>query len=85
MSDNTCNNCANLQAQLDAARREIATLRTRIRQLERIIQTARYLCQTYIAATHPIISRKSGVPRGKWSYAKGVYRVAAHILSTLNQ
>lgn len=83
MSDNSCTNCAHLQSQLAQARREIATLRRRIARLQRRIQLARQLCHHYIQAAHTVLSQPSGVPRGTWAYAKGAYRVAAHILSVL--
>ena len=88
MGDNDggcCLNCARLEIELAAARREIERLRRQVRRLQQVIQMARAACVKWLAQTRTILSKKSGVPRGMWAFARGAHEVAVRLLGILSQ
>ena len=69
MCEDGCANCEALEAENEALRAEIQRLR---RQLEAI----RRYCNLILERTRRILGQRSGVPRGKWSFARGADGVA---------
>ena len=80
----SCTNCARLESELASARREIERLNRQVRRLRQVIRMARAACLKWLAQTRAVLSRKSGVPRGMWAFARGAHQVAARLLAILS-
>ena len=80
----TCSNCSQLESELATAKREIQTLRYKVRRMQRAIELARAACRQYMAQTQAVLSQKSGVPKGQWVYARGAWEVAARLAAILS-
>ena len=72
-----------MEAELAAARREIARLQERVRRLEQVIQRVQAACQQARDEFGQVLAQKSGVPPGNWAYARGGYTVATRIQAML--
>jgi hypothetical protein len=70
MSGEYCARCAALELEVSRLRAENQRLRERL-------ALVRYYCQRMLDKVDPILSRRSGVPRGRWSFARGLYETAA--------
>lgn len=80
----SCSNCAQLESELASARREIQTLRYKVRRMQRALELARAACRQYMAQAGAVLSQKSGVPKGQWVYARGAWEVAARLAAILS-
>lgn len=76
MNRERCDRCQELERELEKSRR-------RAERLQRRIQAARAACNWWISAAQLVLSRKGGVPRGRWSFARGAHRAASHIAAML--
>ena len=81
MSDKECSNCARLQAENARLREEIKHLRAIIQELLRTLKRIQDYCRWILQLTGRILNKRSGVPRGKWAYARGANAVAEKVLS----
>lgn len=71
-----CENCEQLQERIEE-------LEERIEELERVLERIAQFCQAVIERARPMLSKRSGVPRGKWARLKGRVDVAKQILAAL--
>lgn len=71
-----CNDCQRLTQQNHELQREV-------RQLRYKIARATDTCEAVQARANPILSQRSGVPRGLWSRVKGRVDVADLVLKVL--
>lgn len=58
---------------------EVERLRNRIMRMETIIKELLHYTAKVEAETGQILGQSSGVPRGKWSFAKGADRIARDV------
>lgn len=58
---------------------ELARLKKRIMRLETIIRELLHYAAKVESETGRILKQPGGVPRGKWSFAKGAYRIATDV------
>jgi predicted RNase H-like nuclease (RuvC/YqgF family) len=80
----TCSNCARLEVENAVLRRQIELLRREIKALKRKLETIRRYAEKVRRTAAAILSQRSGVPRGKWSYARGAEGVADGVLKLLH-
>ena len=90
MSENECpycaeaeSRCAKLERENDKLKRENEKLKRRIKKLEELLKRIREYCWGVVKRTDKILSQRSGISRGQWSFAKGARGVAEAILSYL--
>lgn len=78
VSEQCCNRCAQLEAENERLRSRIRHLEERIRQIQRAIKTA---FDAAVGIEHGVDGKMNdgGLPRGSWSYLKGL-RTAASLL-----
>lgn len=79
----SCQRCAALERELVRMGRDLERARRRIERLERVLERIANVCLAVLSRAEPILSRKSGVPRGFWSRVKGRVDVAELILRQL--
>jgi len=83
VSGERCQRCAALERELDRMRRDLQEAEDKIDLLERAIERVVNLCLDVMNRAAPILSRRSGVPRGFWSRVKGRVDVAELVLKAL--
>lgn len=66
-------------------RLELERLQNRIMRLESIIKNLRRYVIRVEAETSEILAHSSGVPRGKWSFAKGAFKVVGDVKNLLER
>jgi len=83
MSKSSCSTCASYRA-------EIARLKVQIQKMQRTIDTLKWILnkvRAYAAnkvnSSRPIVSAKSGIPKGTMAYHKGCYEVAWRVIELL--
>jgi hypothetical protein len=74
----SCSNCAKLQAQVDQLKKENAALRKRMARILEAVQKARYYIGRALAIltavklqTDHYLSQKSGISPRRWGFYKG--------------
>ena len=67
-----CHRCAQLAAELNRTRQEV-------KRLEAVLGAIWEYAKAVTNTTGAVLGKRSGVPRGKWSYCKGAHRVGAHV------
>jgi regulator of replication initiation timing len=77
---NLCPNCAKLRLQITFLKAENRRLKAENRQLKKKLVAIRDYAEKVENAANAILSRRSGVPRGKWSFARGADRTADGVL-----
>lgn len=68
-----CENCDDLALALDDLEVELADAR-------HALETVRGFCAAVTVRSEGILEKRSGVPRGKWAFAKGAHEIAARVL-----
>ena len=79
--NDSCQACRTYRAELERYQRKIERLEKQLRQLRQAIEKA---CNWYIQNAQLVLSQRSGVPRGRWAFWRGVYQVGVHVLALLN-
>lgn len=86
MSDD-CVNCTLLRARIELLESEIRRLRREVQKLHEVIRRLWKMFRDIVDACQKImdtmsrqyLSKKSGVERGKWAWAKGMHQAAKAI------
>lgn len=60
-------------------RQEVEQLKRMVKRLQEVIAQARAVCEGIMSKAQVMLSARSGVPRGAWSFCKGAYNAAAQI------
>lgn len=92
VSVSECQNCGRLAAENAALRNEVAKLKNEVERLQRTVRRLQrkinaallYAMRAYGDAAC-VLRRKSGVPRGTWSLAKGQGIVAKRVHDILRK
>lgn len=86
-----CGNCAiaaenkSLRQLVEELQELIEDLQERIEKLEEKIEAVRVFVLNIYNQANQILSRRSGVPRGIWSYWKGAGEVARKVYNLLSE
>jgi len=80
--NDSCQACRTYRAELERHQRKIDRLEKQLRQLR---QAIKQVCNWYIQSAQLVLSQRSGVPRGRWAFWRGVYQVAVRVLALLNE
>lgn len=75
--------CRELQAKVERLEGELKEARREIRNLKYKLWQIAVFCQEVLDRADPILSKRSGVPRGFWSRVKGRVDIAKRVLARL--
>lgn len=65
--------------QLEIERLEVERLKNRILKLENTIRELRRYIGQVENETKKILTQKSGIPRGRWAFARGAYKIVQDV------
>jgi predicted RNase H-like nuclease (RuvC/YqgF family) len=75
-----CSHCVALEAENAVLKQQIVLLEREIKRLQRKLDIIRRYAEKVKEAAGAILCQRSGVPRGKWSFARGADRTADGVL-----
>ena len=83
MSCGDCSELARAQRRIRDLEHQVAQMERRIRRLQQIIESARAAAAWWLARAQQVLSRRSGVPFGRWAFMLGAYYAASTIYRLL--
>ena len=76
-----CDRCEMLERELDDMARKLDQVMRQLEKLKQALERIRAFCGEVVSRSDAILSQPSGVPRGKWAFARGAKEIAARVLA----